>query len=34
MCAKENALITLGSNAHGYNDIGYIIKQIKEELYG
>lgn len=29
MCAEENALITFGSNAHGFNDIGLIVKELK-----
>jgi len=30
LCAEENALITLGSNAHGHNDIGLIVREIKK----
>ncbi|SDM89119.1 putative hydrolase [Daejeonella rubra] len=32
LCAEENANITLGSNAHGFNDIGLIVKRIGEEI--
>lgn len=32
LCAEENANITLGSNAHGFNDIGMIVRKIKEEI--
>ncbi len=30
LCAKENAKICLGSNAHGFNDIGLIVREIKK----
>jgi histidinol phosphatase-like PHP family hydrolase len=32
LCAEENANITLGSNAHGFNDIGMIVRKIKDEI--
>ncbi len=32
LCAEENASITLGSNAHGFNDIGMIVRKIKDEI--
>ena len=32
ICAEENAMISLGSNAHGFNDVGYIVKELKKEL--
>jgi len=32
VCAEENASITLGSNAHGYYDIGMIVRKIKDEI--
>jgi len=28
MCAEENAMITMGSNAHGLHDIGLIVKEL------
>ena len=30
LCAMENAKICLGSNAHGFNDIGLIVREIKK----
>lgn len=32
MCAEENALITLGSNAHGFGDIGLIVRELESIL--
>lgn len=32
LCADENAMITLGSNAHGYGDIGLITRELKKIL--
>jgi putative hydrolase len=32
LCAEENANITLGSNAHGFNDIGMIVRKIMDEI--
>lgn len=30
VCAEENAYLTLGSNAHGFNDIGMIARELKK----
>lgn len=30
LCASENALITFGSNAHGFNDIGLTVKKVRD----
>ncbi len=30
LCAEENALITFGSNAHGFGDIGMIVKKVRK----
>lgn len=30
ICAEEDALITLGSNAHGYGDIGLVSKELNK----
>ncbi len=32
LCAEENAFITLGSNAHGFNDIGLIERTMNKDL--
>lgn len=32
MCAEENAMLTMGSNAHGLNDIGLIVKELRRIL--
>jgi putative hydrolase len=32
LCAEEDALVTLGSNAHGFNDIGMVVEKIKIAL--
>jgi putative hydrolase len=32
LCAEEDALITLGSNAHGFNDIGLVVRELKKCL--
>lgn len=32
LCADENAFITLGSNAHGFNDIGLVVRELKSSL--
>lgn len=32
MCAEENAMITPGSNAHGFGDIGLIVRELESIL--
>lgn len=32
MCAEENAVLTMGSNAHGLKDIGLIVKELRRVL--
>jgi len=32
MCAKENAMLTMGSNAHGLSDIGLVVKELRKIL--
>lgn len=32
ICAEENAYVSLGSNAHGFNDIGMIVNSLKKCL--
>ena len=29
LCAEENALVTLGSNAHGFGDIGLVVRYLQ-----
>ena len=30
LCAEEGAMVTLGSNAHGFNDIGLVARELQE----
>lgn len=32
LCAEENAMITLGSNAHGFGDIGLVVRELQSIL--